>query len=432
MDVRALYRLEPVRARVHEYLGAADGANATAAFVSRCDLDNYQRMEPMPVDRLDQLLENGKDAARSLWDLESLLAHLDIEYVNFDYPGEPYLDAVRTFYLQEPVRRAAEQETAAYGLRPLWLLSGRGYHLVWRIPRGSSAWSLLAGIGRVPEHQLERYARPQPPEGRSIDRDTARAYAGLGMVMEYLARLIRRRARPRTEIPLELTAQSGAPQRRGREMISIDVSEYGDPLDRRMIRIPFTAYLKPWENRRILDEDTRRRIPSMVMIPLDGRDVWGSLAARRFQRPASELAERASTAIPGRAEATVKLLAAYTRSELARFHHDFYAREQQPAERWPQTYDRLRTAELPDGPRLSLERPNDRLLKPAEIRALVESMLQMDWHPRDIAGLIRSKYERDHGWGAEWYTYDAATRADFYTRLFAGQARVDEERSCTP
>ena len=40
--------------------------------------------------------------------------------------------------------------------------------------------------------------------------------------------------------------------------------------------------------------------------------------------------------------------------------------------------------------------------------------------PRHIAGLIRSKYERNYGWGNHWYLYDAATRADFYARLFSG------------
>jgi hypothetical protein len=47
-------------------------------------------------------------------------------------------------------------------------------------------------------------------------------------------------------------------------------------------------------------------------------------------------------------------------------------------------------------------------------------MLSLGWHPRHIAGLIRSKYERDYGWGGKWHRYDATSRADFYTRLFAG------------
>jgi hypothetical protein len=47
-------------------------------------------------------------------------------------------------------------------------------------------------------------------------------------------------------------------------------------------------------------------------------------------------------------------------------------------------------------------------------------MLALGWHPRHIAGLIRSKYERDFGWGKYWYIYNAGCRADFYVRIFSG------------
>ena len=46
-------------------------------------------------------------------------------------------------------------------------------------------------------------------------------------------------------------------------------------------------------------------------------------------------------------------------------------------------------------------------------------LLALGWHPRHIAGLIRSKYERDFGW-TQFTGCDPATRADFYVRVFAG------------
>ena len=66
-----------------------------------------------------------------------------------------------------------------------------------------------------------------------------------------------------------------------------------------------------------------------------------------------------------------------------------------------------------------LEQPNDLLLKPARIRQLTRIMLALGWHPRHIAGLIHSKYARPFGW-TQFEGYDRATRADFYTRIFAG------------
>jgi hypothetical protein len=68
-----------------------------------------------------------------------------------------------------------------------------------------------------------------------------------------------------------------------------------------------------------------------------------------------------------------------------------------------------------------LEAPNDLLLKPAGIQLVTRLLLALGWHPRHIAGLIRSRFaDPAHGWGVDWSEYEPGTRADFYTRLFAG------------
>jgi hypothetical protein len=53
----------------------------------------------------------------------------------------------------------------------------------------------------------------------------------------------------------------------------------------------------------------------------------------------------------------------------------------------------------------------------------------LGWHPRSIAGLVRSKYERDFRWGGLWDRYDSAARAEFYVRVFCGAAAAGLE-SC--
>jgi hypothetical protein len=63
--------------------------------------------------------------------------------------------------------------------------------------------------------------------------------------------------------------------------------------------------------------------------------------------------------------------------------------------------------------------PNDLLLKPAGIRNVTECLLERGWHPRHIAGLIRSKFERDYDWRGQWIDYSPAMRADFYVRIFS-------------
>jgi hypothetical protein len=54
------------------------------------------------------------------------------------------------------------------------------------------------------------------------------------------------------------------------------------------------------------------------------------------------------------------------------------------------------------------------------MRKVTEALLAKGWHPRHIAGLIRSKFERDYGWGDQWIDYSPSMRADFYVRIFAG------------
>ena len=75
---------------------------------------------------------------------------------------------------------------------------------------------------------------------------------------------------------------------------------------------------------------------------------------------------------------------------------------------------------LPACVRTPLLDPNDLLLRPSSIRLITRVMLALGWHPPHVAGLIRSRFERDYGWGSQWLDADPATRADFYTRLFAG------------
>ena len=59
---------------------------------------------------------------------------------------------------------------------------------------------------------------------------------------------------------------------------------------------------------------------------------------------------------------------------------------------------------------------------------MVRVLLAQGWHPRHIAGLIRSKYERPFGWLADFHFHDAAMRAEVYTRFFAGLIAVGNDQ----
>ena len=237
--------------------------------------------------------------------------------------------------------------------------------------------------------------------------------------MEFLAHRVKQVAAPHTEIPVELTAVEVGPSKHAREIISIDISEYGDPLYSREVRVPFSVYLKPWQQAWAFKVDTLAKLQPLFVVPLQGINWPQGISAMRDPQLTVGLAAHANMTIPDATRGTGKMLDDYRKSNLAKFHEWFYSQEQHPAELWPETYDRQPLEILPACARVALEMPNDLLLRPAFIRRLVRVMLALGWHPRHIAGLICSKYQRDFGW-TQLVNVDAATRADFYTRVFAG------------
>jgi hypothetical protein len=409
-----------VRARIAEFLGGSSLEKATCVYIIGTDDSPDVHLDLRSPSVLGVYLDEGLDVARSLWDREALIVHLEIDYVNFDFPGEPYLDPERTLGLQRPVVRAIQEILQRYGIKPLHLLSGCGHHFVWQVQRGSWAFEQLVQCGRVPESLRDLYAKPHPPTYSRVDPFLAKAFAGLGLVLEYVAHCIKETAAPVCTVPVELTAVTVGPGERGREMVSIDISEYGDPLHTRSIRIPFSAYFKPLKQRGRLGDSVADKLPPLFLIPLHEMSDREGFSLMRDMSQVTDLARHVSVQIPDQSQLMGKLVTDYRKSSLARFHDWFYAQEHELPARWAETYDRIPMDLLPPCARTILEWPNDLLLQPVGIKRIVQVMLALGWHPRHIAGLIRSKYERNYSWGELWYRYDASSRADFYTRVFAG------------
>ena len=413
------YRNSDVRTRIVEFLGGDVLENPTCGYLVGGDMNQPQRHHHSRVQDLGSLFDGGLEICRSLWDDTSLLADFDVEYVNFDHAAEVFLEPERALEIQQPVADTIERVLHGYGISALHLLSGRGHHFVWRIQRDSEAFRRLVNLGRGPESLWKAGREVQLPGEKSVPVELARAFAGLGLVMEFLAHGIKEIAAPITQIPVELTAVEVGPSGHGREMVSIDISEYGDPLYSRMLRVPFSVYLKPWQQRWAFGAHVLENLPPLVVVPLE-KITWreGILRMRNFAA-AQELAQHSITKIPDAGESMQKLIGDYERSSVAKSHEWFYSQEPHPPEQWAETYDQMPLEILPACARVILEQPNDLLLRPASIRRLVRVLLALGWHPRHVAGLITSKYMRPFGW-TQFEGCDPATRADFYARVFAG------------
>jgi len=410
-----------VRQRLIEYLGGESLETATAVYVTHSDGCHFQRSELHPPADLGKLWGLGLDIARSLADRDSLLFHLDIEYVDFDSPAEAYANPERAFGLQEPVVRVVEELLLGWGITPLHLITGQGHHFVWRIGMGSEVASRIVALNPDPETSRSCQARAEPGVASEIGVEMQCMFSAAALLMEYFAHRIKWLAAPLSSLPVEITAVHVGPGASlHREIVSIDISEYGDPLHTRMVRMPYTNYVKPWITGLAEDPAFGGALPHFMAIPLFEMDFRQALECRRDEAAVKQLALRACTKIPRHDKGTARLLDEYLSSDLRRFHEDYYSVSHLPAHLREKAYAPI-PAGMPPCATDLLMWPNDRLLKPAGIQIVTRILLAHGWHPRHIAGLIRSKFENPvHGWGVGWREYDAATRADFYTRLFAG------------
>jgi hypothetical protein len=428
MQIRDYYKTPEVRSRMTEYLGGHALDEATCYYIGRCFDTIRQGFTMRKPGDLPMFLDNEWDVARSLWDRRWLVVDLDVEYTNFEFPAEPFLDHERTFWLQEPVLHAILRMLDSVGIQPLHSVSGRGHHFVWKVDPAGPAFQKLTEIGRLSPSLEHLYAIPQPPDDAPVDPRFARAFSGLGLVMEFVAYHVLAESQPDCPIPVFLEATDMGPQQRGHEIVSVDISEYADPLHTRGMRTPFSIYLKPWQHPDMLTPEIRDKVPIMVMVPSNGLDMGRITSIMRDLGKASEWASHTSCIIPDCSPGMESLTTLYLHSEIRRFHDWFYSVEPEPPEKWPTTYDRMSLTAVPPHIRYALENPNESLLKPVPLRQLVAFLLEEGWHPRHIAGLIRSKYERDYGWLNQWYIYDAGMRADFHARVLSGLIRMGYDR----
>jgi hypothetical protein len=256
----------------------------------------------------------------------------------------------------------------------------------------------------------------------------ARAFAGLGMLIEFAAHRILRASSPRCRVPIQLTAIEVGPVGSRREIVVLDISEYGDPLHLRHIRVPFSVYLKPQRLEWCLGGEGVRQLLPLFEIPIHRISTEEALRIRGDPEAVSCLAAQSSVRIPDQSEGTLNLLHDYRKSELADFHYRLLSDQPQTGDRTEWPANSAAPEILPSCARWILEHPNDWLLKPGGVQHVTRTLMALGWTPRDIAELVQFSYEGDFGWGDRWLRYDAASRALFYVRLFAGLIETGEDR----
>lgn len=423
-EILADYYVNPdVRARICEYCGGGPQAPFTALHVAayggrRCLREPDGAPVAAPNRHWTAVLEDGADICRSLADSGGTLLQLDVDYTNTRDPGEPYRRPEACFSALEPVHEAILGALADYGVRPLALMTGRGYHYTVRAPLGSPLHTALVDIGRPSSSLRERYER----QGRE-DLLRGRAHDGAGRLLEHLAHETIRRLAGRSRVPVTL---ADVPAPGGGAFVCLDLTAHADPLGERHSRCAFSS------NQKASMEGLAPEKPFVICLPRGRSALASLLEVREDVRRSARLAFREPARIPD-ARGGVAWVEEYRRSGLASFHGEFDRGPYLEPAAWSSTYDTLDLRSLPACLAVPLEFPNPSLLRPVYLRALALALWGLGWHPRSIAGIVRSKYERDHAWGTLWERYDPAARADFYVRLFCGAVAdgLDDPASLT-
>lgn len=431
----AEYYADPfVRARILEYCGATDAAGPTCIDLAGLTghgarVATWGRAPRYETGRLDALLAAGADISRSLWDAESLLIHLDVDYQNADSPGEAFHHPAEVFFKLEPVYRAAQHVLRRFGLPLLPLMTGRGYHFTGRVPLASPVVDRLAALAPEPPLWLATLPARRPPgRPRQMGERHAKAHAGAGMLVEFLAHLILRRGARRSAIPIVLNGTIVGTGLAGRECTSIDLSYAGDPMDLRHMRVAFGAYQKHRFRADIVAHRGASERPPFIAVPRGDESLEHLVSHGREFAHAARAARARSTHLPVVTPGVVALLDAYAASRLAQSHRRFYASPRRGLAEGDALFRALPPS-LPDCVVRPLLTPNDWLLQPASLQHVTRALMAHGMAPRDIAAIVHARYAADYGWGRRWAWLDAETRAEFDVRVFAGLIEAGVDRA---
>jgi hypothetical protein len=418
------YQNENVRQRLKEYLSDKDKITAKYLVAYGEHLNNFSNEPFLSVEnsRFDWILDNSMDIFRSFWDDTGTLLILDIEYYNLDFGGNIYLKPKTCFEKLEPVYQIIKKIYNEYNIKHLTIMTGQGYHFSAKVKRGSDAHKMLEEIGFIPEELMGKYKSTSNRRREQVDDDLALAYDGAGKILEYVYhRILKEKKNNPNILPIHMGDIATENRGFGREGISIDLTSFSDPLFMRDIRLPFSTHQKHKVQKYKVGDEISENIPvQTTLLRIDNMSLDELLYIRRHFSLTANLAKDVNCNIPINDESIQKLIIDYKNDKLYKFHKDFDLVYHDHFTVWNNTYDKFDLNLVPICLRDAIINPNPALLKPTLIKHLTRVFTSLSWHPKHIAGFLRSKYERDYNWETNWGKYDATLRANFWIRIYYG------------
>ena len=425
MDVQNYYKTPIVRKKIAEYCGAEDcePSKFTCEYLVgvKEGITNNEFFLSVPNDKIFWLFDIGADIFRSVWDREAVIFVLDFEYYNLLYPAEAYFKPYDVYYKLEEIYQRLKSIYQRYKLNYISIQTGQGYHFVFKLKFTDKLFSKLLSLGYLEPTLKGKYNSTSVRRIKTVPEEVGLAFHTAGRIIEFICYRLFNQLKDYKGLPVVYSDVSIG--NKNKEAISLDLSMYADPIYMRDVRVPFSVYQK----HRIYHKFklTTQNIPPFVVLVRENNveqyfnNFEEVVKTRTDIKKVVDLAEKISCKIPDSGDGLDILLEDYKSSHLYKIHKQFDSCEHDDPNIWWRTYDRFETKILPLCVRHCLEHPNDHLLKPTNLQTLTRVLLKLGWHPKHIAGLVRSKYERNYGWGDTWYKYDAASRANFYVRLYS-------------
>ena len=425
MNIQNYYKTSLIRKKIAEYCGADEctPSEFTCEYLVgvKEKITDDEFFLSVLNEKIFWLFDIGTDIFRSVWDKESVLFILDFEYYNLLYPAEAYFKPYDVYYKLEEIYRLIKKIYKKYNLNYITIQTGQGYHFVFKLPLTNPLFSKLLSLGYLEPTLKGKYSTTSARRKRTVPEEVGLVFHTSGRIIEYVCYQIFDSLKDYKGLPVVFSDVSIG--NKNKEAISLDLSMYADPIYMRDIRVPFSVYQK----HRIYHKfklSTQNISPFIVLVRENNNNEYFNsykeiIDARTDVKKVVNLAEQISCKIPDCGDGLCNLIEDYKSSQLYKLHKNFDSCEHDDPSIWYKTYDKFDTKVLPPCVRHCLEHPNDHLLKPTNLQTLTRVLLKLNWHPKHIAGLVRSKYERDYGWGDTWYKYDAASRANFYVRIYS-------------
>ena len=315
-----------------------------------------------------------------------------------------------------------------HGVAHMIDLTPSGWHVLFRVRKGTNAFNRIASIGHLEEDLKEKYKKTDFQDLKRNPApgvDAGLVFSGMGRLKEYMAFKALVHAERYEDIPITISDSE-------EKCVNEDITDTGDPGYMRIMRSPFSLHKK---RRRYITGS--HSLQDIIMRVYNGKgdstnnvfieDMDYLLNCMWNKEMAVEHSISFSGEVPEPDDESINsFVDEYESSELFTFHQNFDARPR--LEDWEAFIRAKYDKRLDSKTHNFVKYPCPRALEPPALQKFVGDLLENGWHPKDIGCLIDDFYHlkfdndmKEVDWGAldNEHKYSKITRANFWARTYS-------------